>query len=45
MDNPEKLTTLGPQDTRRRQTEQETQHWKPKRCQTTWTPQKLGGWV
>jgi len=26
MDNPEKLTTLGTQDIRRRQTKQKTQH-------------------
>jgi hypothetical protein len=32
MDNPEKLTTLGTQDTGRRQTKQKTQH------NMCWTP-------
>ena len=33
MDNPEKVATLGTQDTRRRQTKQKTQH------NICWTPQ------
>jgi len=33
MDNPDKLATLGTQDTRRRQTKQKTQH------NMCWTPQ------
>jgi len=42
MDNPEKMATLGTQDTGRRQTKQKTQRRKLKRW-TTRTPPKTGG--
>ena len=57
MDNPEKLATLGTQDTRRRQTKQKTRH-KTKTNKTKYTTQhknmysinvkneiKLGNWL